>query len=222
MQYKQVMTALLALTTALIAAAHEELPRAESAVSRAVEALDAASFHFDYSFWPNPQATGFTTGAGQADVGEQRWRYTVVSDSTDTGADRSSDGEWIIVGGAWYHNAGAGWVTGAYDFTFSGITAVVLPFASYRNLVHLAVDNEEALTELEFLGRENVDGLEADHYSFSVRDMPLYGTAAYDAWLSEDAGTFSRIILQFTPDGGRPNRVTFTRIGEPVDIAAPE
>lgn len=214
---------LLTLLASALVAAQPDTVAAEEALRRAAAALEGASFHFSYRFWPDTEATSAVTGEGIADLDAQRWHYTVHSDPTDPRADLTADGEWIIVAGSWYHRpSGSAWTTGAPDFTFAGVSAILAPFASYDNLRRLAGDDQDKLDELRWLGRETLGGLEADRYAFATHDLSFYGSSAFEAWLSEDGrGGFERIVLVFTPEGGQPNSVSFSRITEPVEVEAP-
>lgn len=217
------LTLMMTLLLCAAAVAQPDTAEAEEALRRAVAALDGASFHFSYRFWPSTAATSAVHGEGMADLDAQRWSYTVHSDPSDPQADASADGEWVIVAGGWYRRqAGQGWASEAPDFTFAGVSAILAPFASYDNLRRLAGDDEDGLDALRWLGREALDGLEADRYAFATRGLSFYGSSAFEAWLSEDGrGGFERIVLVFTPEGGQPNRVSFHRIAEPVHIEAP-
>jgi len=190
-------------------------------VQRAAAALDGSSFHFEHSFWPAAEALSPTTGAGTADLGAHRWDYTLRTDPDDPTAERHADGRWIIIDTAWYHDGGDGWTQDAIDFTYAGVAAVIQPFASYAQIELLAGGDPDALQPLRSLGEAVVDGLPATGYAFATRGSPFFGSTDFEAWLSEGPNGYQRIVLIVTPVDGQPNRVTFTRIGEPVVIEAP-
>lgn len=183
-------------------------PAGEEALRRAVDLLTSSGFRFEYSFWPSPESTAYTTGSGYGDLTTTTWHYTVATDPAG-----SADGTWIIKDGTWYQNGQAA----APDFTFMGVAAIIAPFASYEALSAM----QEGFVPLAYLGRELVDGLEAEHYRFSTEDMPMYGTSVFDAYLSESGNGFEGITLVFTPEGGRPNRVAFSHLGESMEVTAP-
>jgi hypothetical protein len=210
----------LCLCIGCIGLAQPSAEEAEAALARAVQALqEATSYHFAYDVSPSVDATSNITGEGQADLGARAWRYTLQSDPGDPNADRSKDGEWIVVDSAWYHNPGTGWTLAGPDFTNSGITGILAPFASYGTLQMLGT--EETFEVLHWVGQEVVDGVEMDHYRFSFSDLPLYGTGAYDLWLAEEEGRVVRVVLAVTPEGRATNTVRYSNIGEPVSIAVP-
>src|SRR5690554_2107042 len=66
-----------------------------------------------------------------------------------------------------------------------------------------------------------VDGVPAEHYSFAVKDNFLYGTATFELFLTETDAGVERIILETTPADQEPNRVTYTRIGEIINVQTP-
>ena len=146
--------------------------------------------------------------------------YLVV-DPDDPTAERHADGRWIIIDTAWYHDGGDGWTQDAIDFTYAGVAAVIQPFASYAQIELLAGGDPDALQPLRSLGEAVVDGLPATGYAFATRGSPFFGSTDFEAWLSEGPNGYQRIVLIVTPVDGQPNRVTFTRIGEPVVIEAP-
>jgi hypothetical protein len=182
-------------------------PDAETALQRAVNVLLDSSFRFDYSFWPSPDSTGFTTGSGYGEMSTTTWHYTVAMDPPG-----AADGTWIIKDGTWYQDG----EVASPDFTFMGVAGVITPFASYK-----AMSAAPGFVPLEHVGTAVIDGLSAEHYVFAAEDMPVYGTAVYEAYLSASADGFERIILVFSPEGGQASRVTFSHIGEHMAVSAP-
>ena len=144
-----------------------------------------------------------------------------IVDPDDPTAERHADGRWSIIDTAWYHDGGDGWTQDAIDFTYAGVAAVIQPFASYAQIELLAGGDPDALQPLRSLGEAVVDGLPATGYAFATRGSPFFGSTDFEAWLSEGPNGYQRIVLIVTPVDGQPNRVTFTRIGEPVVIEAP-
>lgn len=193
---------------------------AETELQSAVEALEnATSYRFEYSISPNADATSLITGEGEFDRAANAWRYTVTTDPTDPKVDHSVNGEWISVNYTSYHNNGNGWTSGAMDFTPMGIGMLPAPFMSYSTLEMLG--SEDTFTELTWLGREVLHGVDADHYRFSTKDMPVYGTAQFGVWIAKEAGTVTLVVLAVTPEGKLTNEVVYSRFSEPVSIEAP-
>jgi hypothetical protein len=188
----------------------------------AIETLqNAESYSFSYSLIPSVDATSPISGQGEADLANHAWRYTVSSDPDDPNADRSRDGEWIVVGGLPYRRTNGEWEMGM-DFTHAGITSMVGAFANYATFEMMAeADPDAGLEEVALIGTEVIEGEEAEHYRFATEGMPLYGTATYDAWISMADGRVSRVVLAITAEDGQVNRVAFHGIDEPVTIEAP-
>jgi hypothetical protein len=218
------MRSLLAVAVAsllLTGVAQSSGATAEDAVRQAVGTLNGSSFHFSYSLWPGLQATSPVSGEGDMDRATQSWRYIVQAAADDPGADRSRDGEWVMADGTMYYNDGSGWVDAAMDFTYLGVTGAITPFESYEFASMLASPDGQNLEPLEFVGREVVNGLEADHYRFATDNLPVLGTGEFNIWISQEGESYSRIILQVTTADGHKNRVAYSNIGVPVSIAAP-
>lgn len=212
------LLASLCLCTVLAQPSTEE---AEAELARAVQTLQGAtSYTFAYDVSPSVDATSNIIGEGQVDFATQAWQYTLQSDPSDPDADSSKNGEWITVDGTWYHNPGSGWTVAAPDFTNAGITGIIAPFASYDTLKMLGT--EDSFGAAHWVGRETVDGIEADHYQFSVKDMPLYGTATYDVWIAGEGEAITHIILAATPEGKTTNTVRYSNINQPVSIEVPQ
>ena len=207
-------------TLALAQEAPQEDP-AEEALAQAVSALNGASFHFEYSIWPVQDASSPVTGEGDFDRGSQSFRYTVVTDPKDESIDHANDGEWILVEGVMYHDAGAGWQPGGMDLTYMSVTTLIAPFESYPFAKMLGSPEDGNLDLLELVGTDEVDGAQAAHYRFATKEIEMLGTAVYEAWVAGDPAAPAFVVFQSTDPDGKVSRVTYSAIGEGVTITAP-
>ena len=210
----------LALLLLPVSLAQEPGAEFEADLTQALQALaDATSYHFTYRMAPNVDATTQITGEGMRDKTANSWRYTIASDPSDPKVDHSQNGDWLIVDGVHYHNAGSGWTTGGINFTNSGITSALAPFESYGTLKQLS--SGDNFRPLEHHGLDDQHGVPADHYSFATIDMPMYGTAQFDIWIAKDGDDVGFVAVGVTPDGKPMNVVTYSHLNEPVAIEAP-
>lgn len=206
------MTAVLALAATAAAQGSTHL-NLEEALERASSALMGNTFAFTYSLWTAQYGESPIQGEGEADLARHHWCYSV---HTPEGVVA-----WIILDTTWYHNVGVGWQTDGLDFTYAGIAAIIQPFASYAQIKTLASGESDRLIEVHYLGDAVVDDMHAQGYAFGTRGLPMFGSADHEMWLSEGPTGYERIILKVTPASGNVNTVTFTHIGEPVEIEAP-
>jgi len=221
LRYPLVLLVVVALFVALFGAATAQdasVPLVE--VTRAIELIEDSDYRFSYQVYPNVDATSRITGEGERDADSQNWRYTVASDPADPNANRANDGEWLVIGNIPHHNTAEGWVM-AMDFTHMGIGSAPTPFAMYESLLSLVGPDSEDLEPLTLVGRETVDGVEADHYTFATTEVPMLGTGRFDIWLTPEGEGFSRVIVQ-TTSGERVNRVVYYDIGQDVTVEAPQ
>jgi len=200
----RIVAAFILLVAASAAFAQDRDEAADAALERAVEALRSGVFHFEYDV---SLQDGRITGSGYGDRNTNTWEYTVQGTPPT-----ANDGERIISGGAYYRNG----APAGPDFTNNAITGGVAPFDSYDDLSWF-----DGFTPLSHLGTVEVDGVPAEHYSFAVKDNFLYGTATFELFLTETDAGVERIILETTPAGQEPNRVTYTRIGEIINVQTP-
>lgn len=217
---RAVVTVLVAGALTL-AAAQDDEAAAEAALRAAVNALQSNSYSFTYSIWPTVDATGPITGSGTFDAARQNWRYSVASDAANPAADRTKDGDWLVADGAMYHDTGAGWEQGGMDFTYMGISGAITPFAGYEFARMLGSPDDGALEPLQLVGTEEIGGVGADHYRFATNGLDVLGTGEFDAWISMEGGNVTQVVLQVTDKDGHVNVVTYTGIGEQVDVVAP-
>lgn len=220
MRTRRYPLALLAVAALFGWAAAQDTAEHFAEVTRALEVIGDSDYRFSYEIYPTVDATSRISGEGERDADTQGWRYTVVSDPADPGANRSSDGEWVVVGGVGHHNAGDAWNM-SFDFTHMGISSAGTPFAMYETLEMLAAGDTEKLEPLTLVGTENVDGVDAEHYTFATTDMPVVGTGRFDIWLTPEGDGFSRVIVQITK-GERIDRVVYYDIGQDVTVEAPQ
>lgn len=214
------LAAFLLISNPVLSYAQSEVSEVEREFALAIQALaQAQSYHFSYSITPNADASTLITGEGKADLQANAWQYTRQSDSSDAEVDHSLDGEWIVKDSAWYQDSGTGWAISNGDFTNTGIVSLIGAFSAYDTFKMLGT--EESFEEVALIGSEQVDGLEAEHYQFTISNMPLYGTGTYDAWVSKEGDEITRVILRTTPEGGPANQITFTDLNKPVGIEAP-
>lgn len=208
--------ALLILIFPLSHAFGQESPE-EEAVSAALRHLDGADFHFTYSIWPSLDATAPATGEGAADVGGQNFAYSVVSGD---GSELATSGDWRLVGGQFWFNDGSGWTGEGMDLTWMGILAALSPFQSYEFARQIAEEGQ--LEPLALVGSEAPDGSQADHYRFAISGVGLPPDGTYDIWISGPAASPVRVTVRLTPDEGQPSTVTYSEIGVPVSVEAPD
>lgn len=81
-------------------------------------------------------------------------------------------------------------------------------------------EDSPQVVSVTLLGSERIEGQEAKHYRLAM--PPSWEANGFDAWVSAEAGEVSRVSLTITSEEGEANTVTFSRIGEPVAIRAPQ
>lgn len=220
MRIRGTLLAAAAISLLLVAGAQESAEAPIDVVERAMGQLAVSDYRFSYDLYPSVDATSRIRGEGEYDADTSSWHYTLQADPTDPGADQSKNGEWLVAGGMPSFNGGNGWEM-SFDFTYMGIGSATTPFGMYRTLEMMADPDAGNLEPLTLLGRESVDGAEADHYSFATTEMPVVGTGRFDIWLSPEGDGFGRVIVEVSRVD-RTDRVVYYDIGQDVTIEAPQ
>lgn len=211
-------TAIVAAFSLAVAQADES---PEIAIAQAVAVLNASSFHYTYSVWPAQGGSSPVTGEGDFDRSTQSFRYSVETDPNDATIDHGSDGLWLLVGGAMYHDSGTGWQPGGFDFNYLASTTLIAPFENYQLAGMLGSPEDGSLEPIQLLGIDDLEGAPAAHYRFATTEIETFGTAVFEAWVVGEPATPELVALQRTGEDGHLDRVTYSAIGEPVTIAAP-